>query len=578
MAEPTLRDMFRWSGGSHSPPTTLPGDTSQSAVPTSTFDRGFQTTTTSQPNDDSESSSDESSWYRSGSKYPTPHQQAGNLQQYSDSPQPPKSSQASATQRQNSSENQPTEASQASGAGQRLNGGSQPPSVSRPSDDRPRYGREPQTPAVSRPYEEEVRYTIGPELRTSTQTSDQTRPSGDKPPYASIQQTPPQQATGGIRQPHRYSSGGQAFASQPPTSNTSRPYDDRHHYNVRTSDDRQRFSNAPTITQPVSARQSEDKKRYSSGLFTTVPGSATDSVRTGVATNVSVPGSGTTANQANDPNILKRPTNSRTAAIDNTAISSDNAKASGKPEQDLDSRIDFPTFCALLGYPQAKGRLPVSLINQLVEDEDENHRRPSVKLPTRTMTGESAVTVPFKLRSRRPSFLPWFPRRKRKDYEFDTGVYDSVVREENRTNRLYRLYDTLTYACLFAQLIISAVLIILGAINGDYHIPVAVLGAVTGVITGILSLIRGQGLPQRMMRYADGLRRVKEDIEFKGRELMAGVRTVTYRECVKLRTDFENVKDDAVKNHPDTWTNWSSSSDPEKPSNGKEADLEKGRR
>ena len=137
-------------------------------------------------------------------------------------------------------------------------------------------------------------------------------------------------------------------------------------------------------------------------------------------------------------------------------------------------------------------------------------------------------------------------------------MYYNLIEEQKKTVRQYILYDTLVYICLFLQLVIAAILIILGAINKNYHIPIAVLGAVTGVITGILSLIRGQGLPQRLMQYADALRKVRDDVEFTERELRAGVRTVTYQECVDLRTAYENVREDANKNHPDSWTSWTS--------------------
>jgi len=558
--------MYRLSGDSHSPPTTLPGDTSQSTAPASTSGRGLQITTAK---DDSESSSDEPYWYVYGSKYPTPHQQGAKPEQYPNSPQAPKSSRSSSTRKRDNSENQPSE-TQTPGARQRLSGGSQLPSVSRSSDDRPRHSGPPQAPAVSWPYDEGRQYTGAPESKISTQTSGQARrPSADKAQYVSIlQQTPPHQATGSVRRSDRYSSGSQTSASQPATSNTSRPYDDRHRYNLRTSDDKQRFSNASTIAQPASARQSEDKSRFSSGFSATAPGRAADTVRTGVATNTSA------RDQANGSNIPKKSTDSKSVTI---AISSDDAKSTGQTEQGPDTRVDLDVFRALLGIPPGNKPLPLSNIRHVAEAFDEGRTPTSLKPPIRTSTGKTTIATPFKVKSRGPSFLPRFLRHNRDDAEYDTSVYYSLMREESKTNRLYRLYDVLTYVCLIAQLIISAILIVLGAVNGDYHIPVAVLGAVTGLITGVLSLIRGQGLPQRLMRYADGLRQVRENIEFTERELIANVRTVTYGECVRLRTEYENIREDAMKNHPDTWVSSSSTAGSGTSNGGQGGDLEKGK-
>lgn len=582
MAEPTLRDMYRWSGGSHSPPTTLPGDASQSTAPTSASGRGLQVTAAPQPNDDSESSSDESHWYRSGSKYPTPHQQT---QQYSNSPQAPMSSRASSTRKRDNGENQPLQASQTSGARQQLSGGSQLPPVSRPPDDMPRHSGAPQSPAAaSWPYEEGLRHTSGPESKILTLTSGQARPlSIDKSQYASIiQQTPPHQATGNSRHSDRYSSGGQAPATQLATSNTSRPYDDRHRYNVRTSNDKQRFSTASTLAQPASAHQPEDKQRRGSAYSATAPGGTADTVRSGVATTTFAPVSGPTVSardQANDSNIPKKSTTSKSVAIDVNAISRDNAKAIEQTKLGPNSPVDLLIFRALLGKPSGNDPLPLSNIRQAAEALDEGRTPTSVKTFSRTSTGKSSITAQSKKKkkSRGSRFLPWFLHRGHDDSDYDTSVYYNLMRQETKTKHLYTLYDGLTYVCLIAQLIISAALIILGAVNGDYHIPVAILGAVTGLITGILSLIRGQGLPQRLMRYADGLRQVREHIEFTERELIAGVRTVTYGECVKLQIEYENVREDAMKNHPDTWTSWSSTTSSGTSKNGKGFDLEKGK-
>ncbi len=77
----------------------------------------------------------------------------------------------------------------------------------------------------------------------------------------------------------------------------------------------------------------------------------------------------------------------------------------------------------------------------------------------------------------------------------ERSIYYTLIDEERGARCCYRVVDLLVYACMLAQLAIASILVILGATEGDHHIAVAVLGAVTGGITGILSLIKGQASP-----------------------------------------------------------------------------------
>jgi SMODS and SLOG-associating 2TM effector domain len=145
-------------------------------------------------------------------------------------------------------------------------------------------------------------------------------------------------------------------------------------------------------------------------------------------------------------------------------------------------------------------------------------------------------------------------RSKERDEELSTSIYYSILKQERRTRRLYILYDIVTYACMIAQLFIASVLIIIGARGGNDHIVISILGAVTGILTGILSLIKGQGFPNRLIHYGDSMRRLREDIEFIERELRADRRIVTYGEVVALRNTYESVREDESKNRPDVWS------------------------
>jgi hypothetical protein len=129
----------------------------------------------------------------------------------------------------------------------------------------------------------------------------------------------------------------------------------------------------------------------------------------------------------------------------------------------------------------------------------------------------------------RPHTIPSFLRKKfrREDDEAPTSIYYSLISQERKTRHRLRLYEFIVYGGLISQLILAAALIILGARGTIDGIAVASLGAVSGVIAGILSILKGQGMPVRLVRYADGLRRVRSDIEFHERSLRMKIKGVT---------------------------------------------------
>ena len=181
----------------------------------------------------------------------------------------------------------------------------------------------------------------------------------------------------------------------------------------------------------------------------------------------------------------------------------------------------------------------------------------AVTLPEyRTLLGISVEDDPTEpARVSAPHILPSFLRKLFDKDGSDTSIYCTILRELRTSNQIYVAYDWAVYGAMFAQLVISAVLIILGALGstGSFHITIAILGAVNGVITGVLSLIKGQGYPVRLVEYMNNLRKVRENIEFMERELICGARTVTLRQVMQLRSDYEVVREDELKNHPDIW-------------------------
>ncbi|ORY13480.1 hypothetical protein BCR34DRAFT_263749 [Clohesyomyces aquaticus] len=157
-----------------------------------------------------------------------------------------------------------------------------------------------------------------------------------------------------------------------------------------------------------------------------------------------------------------------------------------------------------------------------------------------------------------PTHLPrWWPptlhQRTLPDPESNIGIYPSILYQEAHTARQHILYRTAYYGGLITQLLLSALLILLASVPSNHHIALAIFGALNGVITGILALVGGQGLPNRLLQYKDGLRGLRERIEWMERELEAGMREVRYREVVELREAYEGLRGDEQVNRPDFW-------------------------
>ncbi|KAF2189635.1 hypothetical protein K469DRAFT_700868 [Zopfia rhizophila CBS 207.26] len=160
-----------------------------------------------------------------------------------------------------------------------------------------------------------------------------------------------------------------------------------------------------------------------------------------------------------------------------------------------------------------------------------------------------------------PTHLPrWWPESLRHrplpDPESNVGIYPNILHQERVTRHSYRVYRTVIYGGLTFQLLLSALIILLAAVPSRHHVAIAVFGALNGVITGILALVGGQGLPNRLVQYADGLRGLRERVEWMERELEAGMREVRYREVVGLREAYEGLRGDEQVNRPDFWVSF----------------------
>ncbi|KAL9036068.1 MAG: hypothetical protein Q9180_004510 [Flavoplaca navasiana] len=141
------------------------------------------------------------------------------------------------------------------------------------------------------------------------------------------------------------------------------------------------------------------------------------------------------------------------------------------------------------------------------------------------------------------------------------GIYTRIIHEEISAKRQFFFAASIINICYFGQICIAAALTALGA-SGSSNIAVTVLGATNTVLAGILTYLKGQGLPNRLRMYWTGLRKCREFMEEKERVVAAegwgwghveeeGIDVDEVIDvCVKM---YHDVRQNAEDNTPDTF-------------------------
>lgn len=94
-----------------------------------------------------------------------------------------------------------------------------------------------------------------------------------------------------------------------------------------------------------------------------------------------------------------------------------------------------------------------------------------------------------------------------------TGIYRSVLEEQRKRSWQHFAISWSLNLLHFAQVVIGATLTALGPNASDYSVTITVLGAVNTVIAGVLALMKGQGLPERLRKDEMEFRKLQDWIE-----------------------------------------------------------------
>jgi hypothetical protein len=93
------------------------------------------------------------------------------------------------------------------------------------------------------------------------------------------------------------------------------------------------------------------------------------------------------------------------------------------------------------------------------------------------------------------------------------GLYAQIIRMQRSKSRQYHFVDWLYYLAIGANIIISATLASLGPLSKLHPTSITILGVVNTSTGGVLALLKGQGLPDRLQKDEYQLRKVQDFIE-----------------------------------------------------------------
>lgn len=135
----------------------------------------------------------------------------------------------------------------------------------------------------------------------------------------------------------------------------------------------------------------------------------------------------------------------------------------------------------------------------------------------------------------------------------NVGTYKRLVEALSKRRLQYYVTASFINTCLFGQIVVAAALTALGAAAGS-HVLITVLGSINTVIAGVMTYLKGQGLPDRLLEDANGLRRVREYLEQVERQLMAEDATLDVEAEARIIYDMYNeVRKNAESNVPGGW-------------------------
>ncbi|KAF3055890.1 putative c6 transcription protein [Daldinia childiae] len=134
------------------------------------------------------------------------------------------------------------------------------------------------------------------------------------------------------------------------------------------------------------------------------------------------------------------------------------------------------------------------------------------------------------------------------------GIYARVVHSEQKSKDRYKVFSILINACYFFQIVVAASITAMGA-AGVSHGAVTAFGAINTIIAGLLTFLRGSGLPGRLKYYGNEWKKIREFIEQRERDFSrTGCTLDVYEVVAAIDRMYNHTKQEIEMNTPDSYT------------------------
>ncbi|KAL3493938.1 hypothetical protein BJX62DRAFT_234793 [Aspergillus germanicus] len=129
--------------------------------------------------------------------------------------------------------------------------------------------------------------------------------------------------------------------------------------------------------------------------------------------------------------------------------------------------------------------------------------------------------------------------------------------QETRKTYFHLLFEIVFNALSILQLMVGATITALGPLAANQKVPITILGAINTVIAGILALMKGRGLPQRLRKDLAEIRKVQMYITEAENNLKSAERDQANRDVRALVDEafarYRVMLDIIEMNHPDSY-------------------------
>ncbi|KAH0541547.1 hypothetical protein FGG08_003959 [Glutinoglossum americanum] len=133
------------------------------------------------------------------------------------------------------------------------------------------------------------------------------------------------------------------------------------------------------------------------------------------------------------------------------------------------------------------------------------------------------------------------------------GIYTSICHSERNSKFAYHICDNFISFCLFLQIIIAACLTAFGASSVN-HTIIAAFGGVNTALAGVIALMKGQGLPNRLRQDWNVWRNVRVYIEEREREIRVGKQGLdVWKEILTVEQMYAAARQTEENNRPDSY-------------------------